>query len=88
MFKMDSSGFEEAMKIAQKYGTKGGWDENDLRAAFHVRLALSLLHGDSEEYCKKSLLLAMNISKEKTLEYIGLLYCEPEYKARMKAMVS
>ena len=88
MMKMDSAGFEEAMKIAKKYGTMGGWDENDLRTAFHVRLALSLLHGDSEEYCKKSLSLAMNISKEKTLEYIDLLHCEPEYKARMKAMVS
>lgn len=88
MLKMDSAGFEEAVKIAKKYGTMGGWDENDLRTAFHVRLALSLLHGDSEEYCKKSLSLAMDISKEKTIEYIDLLYCEPEYKARMKQMVS
>ena len=88
MLKMDSAGFEEAVKIAKKYGTMGGWDENDLRTAFHVRLALSLLHGNSEEYCKKSLSIAMSISKEKTLEYIDLLYCEPDYKARMKAMVS
>ena len=88
MFKMDSSGFEEAMKIAKKYGTTGGWDENDLRAAFYVRLALTLLHGGSEKYCRKSLSLAINISKEKTLEYIDLLYCEPEYKARMKELVS
>lgn len=57
-------------------------------AAFHVRLALSLLHGDSEEYCKKSLSLAISISKEKTQEYIDLLYCEPEYKAQMKEMAS
>ena len=87
MLEMDSAGFEEAVKIAKKYGTMDGWDENDLRAAFHVRLALTLLHGGSEEYCKKSLSLAMNISKEKTLEYIDLLYCEPECKAQMKAMV-
>ena len=87
MLKMDSAGFEEAMKIAKRCGTMGDWNEDDLRTAFHVRLALSLLHGDSEVYCKKSLSLAMNISKEKTLEYIDLLHCEPEYKARMKQMV-
>lgn len=84
MFKMDSAGFEEAMKRAKKYGTMGGWDENDLRTAFYVRLALSLLHGDSEEYCEKSLSCAMNISKEQTLKYIDLLYCEPEYRSKMK----
>ena len=86
MLKMDSAGFEEAVKIAKKYGTMGGWDENDLRTAFHVRLALSLLHGGSEEYCKKSLSSALNISKENTLKYIDLLYCEPQYKARMKEL--
>ena len=88
MFEMDSSGFEEAVKIAKKYGTMGGWDENDLRAAFHVRLALTLLHGGSEKYCRKSLSLAIGISKEKTLKYIDLLYCEPECKARMKELIS
>ena len=87
MFKMDSAGFEEAVKIAEKYGTMGDRDENDIRTAFHVRLALSLLHGGSEEYCKKSLSSAINISKEKTLEYIDLLYCEPEYKAMLKSLV-
>ncbi len=85
---VDSSGFEEAMKIAKKYGTLGKWDENDLRTAFYVRLALSLLYGDSEECCKKSLLIAMDISKEKTLEYIDLLCCEPECKALMKNLIA
>ncbi|MBQ7718040.1 MAG: glycosyltransferase [Clostridia bacterium] len=88
LFRVDSSGFEEAVKIAKKYGTMGEWGKKDLRVAFYVRLALSLLYGDSVEYCKKSLSLAMNISKEKTFEYVDLLRCEPEYKARMKAMVS
>ncbi len=87
MYKMDSAGFEEALKAAKKYGTMGGWDENELRAAFHVRLALSLLHGDSEECCRESLMESVAISKEKTLEYIEKLHCQPEYKARMKAMV-
>ena len=87
MYKVDSAGFEEALKVAKKYGTMGGWDENDLRTAFHVRLALSLLHGEAEEYCKESLAISLGISREKTLMYIDRLYCEPEYKARMKAMI-
>ena len=55
MFEVDSAGFEEAVKIARRYGTMGGLDENDIRTAFYVRLALSLLHGESVKYCKKSL---------------------------------
>ena len=46
MFEVDSAGFEEAVKVAKKYGTMGGL-ENDIRTAFYVRLALSLLHGES-----------------------------------------
>ena len=87
MFRTDTDGFEQAVKIAKKYGTMGGWDENDLRAAFHVRLALCLLHGDSESYCKQSLKKAVSISKEKTLKFIDELYCEPEAKTRLKKMV-
>lgn len=88
MFEMDSSGFEEAVKIAQKYDTMGGLDENDLRTAFYVRLALSLLHGGEETYCKKTLMLAVDISKPQTLRLIDLLYCQPQYKERMKEFVS
>ncbi len=84
MYKVDSAGFEEGVKVAKKYGTMGGWDENDLRCAFHVRLALSLLHGGSEEWCRESLSISCGISKEKTLGYIEKLYCEPEFRARMK----
>ena len=84
LYRTDSDGFEQALKLAKKYGTMGGWNENDLRAAFHVRLALNLLHAGKENYCKQSLSLAQGISKEKTLEYIDQLYCEPEFKARMK----
>ena len=88
MFEVDSAGFEEAVKIARRYGTMGGLDENDIRTAFYVRLALSLLHGESVKYCKKSLDKALNVSKEKTLEYIDQLYCNPEYKESLKAMVN
>ncbi len=86
MFEMDSAGFEAAVRIAEKHGTMGGWSEDDLRAAFHVRLALSLLYGSSEAYCKKSLKIALDISKENTLRYIDALNCPPEYKARLKEL--
>ena len=87
MFKSDSAGFEEAVKIAKEYGTMGGWDEDEIRTAFYVRLALNLLNGGIKEFCKKSLRVALDISREKTLEYIVLLYCEPEYKAMLKSLV-
>ena len=86
MFEVDSAGFEEAVKVAKKYGTMGGLDENDIRTAFYVRLALSLLHGESVKYCKKSLDKALAVSKEKTLKYIDQLYCAPEYKESMLAL--
>ena len=88
MFETDSDGFEKAMAKAKQYGTMGGWNENDLRAAFHVRIALTLLHGGGEEYCKKSLNIASAISKEKTFEYIDRLRCEAEDKAKLKAFIS
>ena len=87
MYEVDSAGFEEAVKIARKYGTMGGLDENDIRTAFYVRLALSLLHGESVTYCKKSLDKALAISKERTLAYIDQLYCAPEYKESMRTLV-
>ena len=86
MFKSDSAGFEEAVKIAKAYGTMGGWDEDEIRTAFYVRLALNLLNGGIKEFCKKSLRVALDISREKTLEYIDKLPCDFERKAEMKAL--
>ena len=88
MFKTDSDGFEKAMELAKKYGTMGGMDENDLRVGFYVRLTLSLLHGNADIYAKTVLAKAIAISKEKTLEYVDRLFCLPEYKERIKAMVN
>ena len=87
MYETDTAGFEEAVKLAKKYGTMGGRDENDIRTAFHVRVALTLLHGNSEKYCKESLEKAFSISKEKTFEYIEKLPCGPEQKEKMKSML-
>ena len=88
MFKNDSDGFEQALIRAKKFGTMDGRDENELRVAFYVRLALNLLHGGVPEYCKKSLKKALDISKEKTMEYIGKLPCESEEKAEMESFIT
>ena len=88
LYRTDSDGFEQALKLAKKYGTMGGWDENDLRAAFHVRLALNLLHSDREDYCRQSLALAKSISPEKALAYVEQLPCTSQFKSRMKEMLS
>lgn len=87
MFRSDSDGFEQAMIRAEKFGTMDDRDENDLRVAFYVRLALNLLHSGVTEYCKRSLAMAMRISKEKTFEYIDKLYCYPHDKDNLKAMI-
>lgn len=87
MLDMDAAGFEEAVKIAQKYDTMGGLDENDLRTAFYVRLALCLFHGGDENYCKKALAVACDISRNQTLRLIDLLYCEEQDKVRMKELL-
>lgn len=84
MFKVDAAGFEEAMKVAKRYGTMGGLNDDAIRIRFYVRLALSLLHGGSEEYCKESLTIALKISKDEAMQAIEQLYCKPEYKQRMK----
>ena len=88
MYKVDSAGFEAALTIAKKYGTMGGWDEKDLRCAFHVRLALSLLYGGSEEFCRASLAISKAISEEKTLLYIDALSCEPQSRFRIKELLN
>ena len=85
-FKADSAGFEEAVKLAERYGTMGGLNEDVIRLSFYVRLALSLLHGESEEFCKESMTIAMKISKDKALEAIDMLPCEAEDKTRMRAI--
>ena len=86
MYAADSDGFEQALIVAKKLGTLGDYDENDLRARFHVRLALNLINSGREDHCRKSLYLAESIVHEKVLEYISALSCDEPTKARMKKM--
>ena len=88
LFEVDTSGFEAALKLAKKYGTMNDWEENDLRCAFNVRLALSLLHGGNEEYSLKAISIATGISKEKAIRFIDSLNCETDSKNKLKSFVS
>lgn len=84
MFGVDSDGFEKAVELAKKYHTMGDYDENEIRAAFYVRLSLCLFHGDSIKWTKKALAKSVSISKDKALHYIDLLPCEDEEKATLR----
>ena len=87
LFLTDTDGFEKAVVLAKKYGTMADYDENDVRTAFNVRLALSLLRGGSEQFSKKALSVASNFSKEKTLRYVDALDCETDEKTKLKNML-
>ena len=85
---VDSDGFEKAMAISRSFGRIKPEDENPVRVAFLVREALSILYGDSDDCAKQLLYSAMKISKEKTLECIDALDCDPEYIAKMKSLIA
>lgn len=87
MFRTDLDGFESAVVLAKKYGTMGNYNEDDIRCGFYVRIALTLLHGDTEDYCQKALNEANKISKQKTQEYIDVLPCDDDTKAILKSMI-
>ena len=84
MFQVDSDGFEKAVEIAKRYGTLVGYDEQEIRVAFYVRLSLCLLHGGSEEWAQKAVQKSIGINQEQTLRYIGLLPCDEEDKATIR----
>ena len=84
MYEVDVDGFEQGVILAKKYGTMGGYDENDLRVKERTRLALSLYNGGDLAYCKKSLNDARSISLEKTLEAIDKLPCDKRIKEQMR----
>ena len=84
---VDSDGFEKAMAISKSFGRIKSEDENPIRVAFYVREALSMLYGDFEDCAEKLLRSAIEISKEKALESIDLLDCQPEYKSQLKTLI-
>ena len=88
MLEVDSDGFERAVEIARRLGTMGDYDENEIRAAFYVRLGLCLLHGGSPEWCKKAVEKSIAVSKELAFHYISLLPCDEEDKATIRGLVA
>ena len=86
MSAVDQEGFEAAMKLAEGFGTVKPEEENDIRTAFYVRLALSQLYGGAEAGAEKLLRSAMALSPEVTGEAIGALDCAGEWKDRLRAL--
>ena len=83
---MDTEGFEEAMKLAEGFGSVRPEEENDIRRAFLVRLALSLLHGGASALAEQLISRAAALSPEKTREDIERLDCGETYREQLRAM--
>ena len=84
----DSDGFEQAMALSEKFGRIRPEDENPIRAAFYVREALSMVYGKSDPIARQLLQSAVRICGDRTFELIDRLSCDPEFKTRLKALVS
>ena len=87
MAAVDIEGFEEAMKLAKSFGRVKPEDEDGIRRAFYVRLALSEYHGGADSVGEKLLRKACEISREKTLEDIARLQCGESYREKMRSFV-
>ena len=74
MSAVDQEGFEEAMKLAKHFGKVAPEEENDIRTAFFVRLALSQLYGDADEGAKKLLHSAVALSPDTARKAIEALF--------------
>ena len=86
MATVDSEGFEAAMQLAEGFGTVKPEEEDDIRAAFYVRLGLSQLYGGADAGAEKLVRAAMAISPGKTAEAIAGLDCAGEYKDKLRDM--
>ena len=86
MATVDREGFEAAMKLAEGFGTVKPEEENDIRTAFFVRLALSQLYGGADAGAEELVRGAMAISPGKTMEAIAGLDCAGEFKDKLRDM--
>ena len=83
---VEQDGFEKALALARGFGRVRPGEEDGIRTAFYVRLALSMLYGESDNSAKKLLQSAAAISDTETLADIDRLDCGPDYKTRLKEM--
>ncbi len=86
MATVDREGFEAAMKLAEGFGTVKPEEENDIRTAFYVRLALSQLYGDALPGAEKLIRSAMALSPARTRDAIAALDCAEEFRERLRAL--
>ena len=86
MATVDREGFEAAMKLAEGFGTVKPEEENDIRTAFFVRLALSQLYGGADAGAEELVRGAMAISPGKTMDAIAGLDCAGEFKDKLRDM--
>ena len=88
MSAVDQEGFEEAMKLAKHFGKVAPGEENDIRTAFFVRLALSMLYGDADEGAKKLLHAAVALSSDVAGKAIEALDCDEVWKEKMRELIA
>ena len=74
------------MKLAEGFGTVKPAEENDIRTAFFIRLALSQLYGGADAGAEELVRGAMALSPERTAEAIAALDCGEEWKDRLRAL--
>ena len=88
MYANDCDGFEQALKLAKKYGTMPKeFDEEELRAAQRTRLALNLYFSGNLFLAERAINEANAISKELTKKYINLLPCNSEIKENISNLI-
>lgn len=88
MYFNDCDGFEQALKLAKKYGTMPKeYDELELRAAQRTRLSLNLYNGGNLFLTERAINEANDISEELTRKYIDLLPCDPSIKAEIANLI-
>lgn len=83
----DRDGFEAAMALAKGFGAVGA-EENDIRTAFYVRLALSLLYGDADAGAEALMKSAVELSPAVTRSAVAELDCDAAYKDRLRKMIA
>ena len=88
MYFYDCDGFEQALKLAKKYGTMPkGYDELEIRVAQRTRLSLNLYNSGNLFLAERAINEANGIAKELTGKYIDLLPCDASIKAEIANLI-
>ena len=88
MYLCDCDGFEQALKLAKKYGTMPKeYDELELRTAQRTRLTLNLYNSGNLFLAERAINDANAISKELTKKYINLLPCDSQIKKEIANLI-